>query len=394
MNERTFRPLTVALLLVVGVVGFIGTLLLGAFAPEMRGGSNGGAHALSSAVTGYSGLLRLAEATGRNPRVLRGPTNLDTEDLVVLTPERGAAQLDPLLAPRDGKPTLVVLPKWRTERDAKRPAWVRIGGFLPRFEPQGVLAPGTRLRVRIVRSDGRPLVSVDHAPAAMRFTAPRPLQVMSGRGLDPLITDDRGRVVLAKLPGRTVYVLSDPDLLNNRAMADLPQARAALAMLDFLNSNEAKSVSFDVTLNGLGRSPSPLKLMWEPPFLAMTLAIGAALLLAGWQALATFGAPRRPERAIAFGKAALIDNTAALVRRAGREAALGGRYADAVRARAASLFGVPPRLTGGALDAYLDKLAGGKRFSALAAEAERAHGREAVLAAAQGLDDWRREKNG
>jgi hypothetical protein len=395
MSEpRIFRPLTIALLLAVGVIGFIGTLLLGAFAPDMRSGSNGGAHALSRAVIGYSGLLRLTEATGRNPQVLRGPAGLDTEDLVVLTPERGAAQLDPLLEPREGRPTLVVLPKWRAESDPKKPAWVRVGGFLPRAEPEGVFAPGTRLKVRIVRSDGRPLIAVDHAPAAMRFVAPRPLQVMEGSGLTPLLTDDRGRVVLAQLPGRTVYVLSDPDLLNNRGMASLPQARAALAMLDFLNSNEATSVSFDVTLNGLGRSPSPLKLLFQPPFLAMTLAIAVVLLLAGWQAFAVFGAPRRPERAIAFGKAALIDNTAALVRRAGRESGLGGRYADAVRARAATLFGVPARLTGDTLDAYLDRLAGGTRFSALTRAAEQAHGRDAVLAAAQDLDTWRREKNG
>ena len=394
MNDRVFRPLTVALLLAVGVIGFVGTLLLGAFAPDVRPGGNGGAHALSRAAVGYSGLLRLAEATGRNPQVLRGPAGLDTEDLVVLTPEHGTAQLDPLLRPREGRPTLVVLPKWRAAADPKKPAWARVDGFLPRFEPEGVLAPGTRLKVRVVRSDGRPLIAVDHAPAAMRFVAPRPLQVMAGKGLEPLLTDDRGRIVLAQLPGTTTYVLSDPDLLNNRGMVRLDQARAALAMLDFLNTNRPTSVVFDVTLNGLGRSPSPLKLLFQPPFLAMTLGIAAALLLAGWQAFAVFGAPRRPERAIAFGKAALIDNTAALVRRARREAALGGRYADAIRARAASLFGAPARLTGAALDAYLDKLAGRTRFSALAAEAEQAHGRDAVLAAAQGLDDWRREKNG
>ena len=74
---------------------------------------------------------------------------------------------------------------------------------------------------------------------------------------------------------------------------------------------------FDVTLNGLGSSKSPLKLMFDPPFLAVTLAIVAALLLAGPagdRPLRRAAAGR--ERAIAFGKAALVDNSAALVRKA------------------------------------------------------------------------------
>ncbi|MCH3014581.1 hypothetical protein K3W98_14800, partial [Listeria monocytogenes] len=78
--------------------------------------------------------------------------------------------------------------------------------------------------------------------------------------------------------------------------------------------------------------------------------------LAGIQATARFGAPRRRERAIAFGKTALIDNAAALVRKAGRQGALGARYGDLVRERAVGVFGVPARLRDGALDAHLDGL--------------------------------------
>ena len=63
-------------------------------------------------------------------------------------------------------------------------------------------------------------------------------------------------------------------------MGDERQARAALALLDFLNSTGAKSVLFDVTANGLGRSRSPLRLAFDAPFLAVTLTIFVAMLLA------------------------------------------------------------------------------------------------------------------
>src|SRR3546814_1463316 len=49
------------------------------------------------------------------------------------------------------------------------------------------------------------------------------------------------------------------------------------------------SIGFDVTLNGLGGSRSPLTLAFDPPFLAMTLALAAVALLLGWRARGRFG---------------------------------------------------------------------------------------------------------
>jgi hypothetical protein len=118
------------------------------------------------------------------------------------------------------------------------------------------------------------------------------------------------------------------------------------------------------------------------------------MLLAGLQAIARFGAPRRPERAIAFGKAALIDNAASLVRQARREAALGGRYAEMIRDRAVTAFAVPAKLRDLAINDYLDKLDGRGRFSVLASAAAEARGRDELLAAAQALHQWQWEKKG
>lgn len=391
--EGAFRPRTILLVALVGILAFVAMLVLGAYAPDLRSGRNGGAHALSNAATGFSGIVRLAQATGRNPLVARAEQMFETEDLVVLTPEFGATEMGHILARRTGKPTLVVMPKWVTLADPSHPGWVRAAGFKPASDLARVLAPGFPVRVERRRSGGRPLTTVPkHAPAELRFLAPGPLQTASGPGTEPIVTDPEGRPVLLKVGDRPLYLLTDPDLLSNRGMADRRQAAAALAMLDFLNSTGARSLVFDVTLHGLGRSRSPLRLLFDPPFLAVTLAVAAALLLAGLQALARFGPPRRPERAIAFGKAALIDNAAALVRQARREAALGGRYAEMIRERAVTVFGVPARLRDGAVNDYLDKLEGRRRFSALAAAADEARSREAVLAAAQALHRWQWEK--
>jgi len=118
------------------------------------------------------------------------------------------------------------------------------------------------------------------------------------------------------------------------------------------------------------------------------------LLLVGWHALGRFGPIRPRARAIALGKAVLVENSAKLIRRAGRETDLGGRYAQVIRERAVATFGVPARLKDAALDAYLDKLGSGHRFSELARAAEATQDRAELVAAAQALHHWQKEKTG
>jgi hypothetical protein len=128
----------------------------------------------------------------------------------------------------------------------------------------------------------------------------------------------------------------------------------------------------------------------------MTLVLAIVLLLVGWHALGRFGPIRPRARAIALGKAVLVENSAKLIRRAGRETALGERYVEVIRERAVATFGVPARLKGAALDAYLDKMGarGGHRFSELARAAEATQDRASLVAAAQALHQWQKEKTG
>ncbi len=390
--DRVFSPLTVALLLIIGLIGFAGSLLLGAYAPDLKSGRNAGAHALSNAATGYAGLVELAHATGRHPRVLRTEAGWRTEDLVIATPDHGATDMTKFMAARRGRATLIVLPKWATIADDETSGWVDVGGLLPAFDPAGIFAPATVMTVTRRPSGARALHAVRWAPASLAVAAPQPLQTVRSAALRPLITDDAGRIVLGQFYRTNTYILADPDLLNNHGIRRLDHARAALDLLDFVNSTGAHGIAFDVTLNGLGLGRSPLKLAFEPPFLAMTLAIVVALALVGWQALVRFGTPRPPARAIAFGKTALIDNSAMIIRKAGREAMLGGRYAALIRERARTIFGVPARMTDVEADRYLDDLGGTTRFSALAADASRAEHRTDMLAAAQALYRWQQEK--
>lgn len=396
-GEGAFSARTMLLIVVGGIACFVAMIVLGAFAPDFQNARNGGSHALSTAATGFNGIVRLAEATGRRPTVGRSDLLLgDWEGLAVLTPETGTVDVGSALEKRGGKPTLVVMPKWTTVADKHHPGWVRIQGLRRHFDPEATLAPQWQVKVaRRRRSEGEPLtLTASEAGGDIVIPAPRLLQTMSGADLKPLLTARDGAIVLARVGEGKTYLLADPDILANDGLADLRRADGALRMLDYLNGNSGEPILFDVTLNGLGRSPSPLKLAFMPPFLAATLSLAAALLLLGIRAATRFGRPVPPERALAFGKRALIDNTAALIGKARREGGLGGRYVDMARERAAAAFGAPPRLTGAALDAYLDKVGRGRPFSELAAAASEVRHPADVLAAAQALNDWQRENEG
>ena len=395
-----FEPLTIALLMFIGIVGFAGTLMLGAYAPDLRGEANGGGHALSDSAIGYSGLVRLAGAMGRNPHVIRDSHRWSSETLVVATPGSGAVNVASLMMAARSRAVLIVLPKWQTVKDDDHPGWSRVSDLLPAADPEGMLAPATRLGIQRHKGGGV-LTDMTGVPGNIHFIAPAKLQVITSALppppgdnalLQPLITDGEGDTVLGRLAKTNIYLLSDPDLLNNAGMKTTAGAASALALLDRLNRGDRASIGFDVTLNGLGSTPSPLKLAFDPPFLATTLTIAAAMLLLGIHAFGRFGAVRPPERAIAFGKAKLVDNSAALVSKARRAHHFGGRYVAVIRDLAVRSFGVSPRLKGAAIDAYLDGLGDGPRFTEMAAAAEAATDAQRLLNAARALHAWQQEK--
>ena len=129
----------------------------------------------------------------------------------------------------------------------------------------------------------------------------------------------------------SLWLLADPDLLNNQGLASLANARAGAAVLDAASAGGERGLIFDVTLNGFERGRGIWRMMLEPPWLAATLIGVAAAILMGVHALARFGQPRRRERAFALGARALVDNSADLVRMARQEHELAPAYAALTR---------------------------------------------------------------
>lgn len=391
---QTFNPRLVAGLILAGIVAFAAFAWLSAYAEDFRSGRDGRPHALSVSATGFQGLVRLVDRVGGSPRLVRSEADLETEDLLVVTLEAhtDADALAALLDTRDSQATLLILPKWATMPDPRHSGWVLSVGpheDAPVLsEALGPLAveesedkgPGGR-------ATGRNLLE------GLEVAMPSSPRSISGESILPLLTGPDGRIVLGQVDGRPLFILADPDLMNNLGLKDPATARTALLILGRLNTTDATGVAFDLTLNGFGRKPGLLKLPFEPPFLALTVALLAAALLAGLHGAFRFGPEMPEERAIPFGKLALVENSAGLIQLAGREHRTGGAYAELIGEAAAQASGAPASLRGEALEAYLDRLSppDAPRFSQLADRARQASDRHELLSAARALFAWKKE---
>ena len=398
-----FSRLAVLWMIVVGGVSALLFLVLTAYAPLLRGGSDGGPHALSKSAVGYAGLVKLMRDEGvatlisRNPR----PGREERSRLLVLTP---GPDIDPkaMAALAGSDVELIVLPKWAGASDPAHPGWVVDTGMAPSDLIE------TRLLQAFDHGDHIERRSAKTQPD-LRTTAPyfQPgAQIPSGRidnlqtiaGTDPgwisVVLADASHAVLIKKIDQQVFILSDPDLLNNHGLAQLANARGASLLINVLRAGDLPVV-FDLTLAGFSRGRSLAAVAFEPPFLAATLCAIAAAALMGLHAAARFGAPLRPMPAYALGKRALADNSAALIRLVRREHRMGAGYAVLTRNLAARAVGAPRDLNDDQMDALLDRLGRAKdidaAFSDLEREAREARDVAGLMTAARKLHQWRLE---
>lgn len=390
-----FSPMTMLVLVLVGVISFTGLAVLSAYAPELRKGDDGGGHALSRSSSGFGAIVRLLSLMGEPVLTSRGDLPGSAEEgLLVLTPSAGMSPV-PLERNDHIGPTLIVLPKWQVRADPKHRGWVTTFGDNDAGEALAVLPVGLRKDLKLNQAKGKRGVNL-HRPSGEAFAAPVSIEAprtLSGPGWTPVVVDQNGGTVLAMHGDSWTYVLADPDYLNTQGLKSANGARTAVALLNLIR-DEDSPVIFDVTLHGFKRTRSLMRLVLEPPLVGATLVAAALALLAGAQAFARFGPPLRSRRAVALGKAALADSTAGLVRLARREHRMAKLYARLIQASAARAIGAPRGLDGQELVDFLDRVSrivgATHTYSALADRALTATPSD-LMAVARDLHTWKQE---
>lgn len=346
MNQSSpFAARTVVILVIGGALLLLASILMSGFGDEIARATGEAPAADRKDGAGYHAFQRLVEAV--QPPDYNDVDPRENAAILILTPTEATRPADikaivdkriamaSALADGDAEdedgpplryPTLIILPKWKVEKLPLQGGRVQRTGEVDGTKLQQLVPAEADWHVED-RSDVG--LVADNYPALRSFALPdRGLNAMAGDAITPLIGARDGAAVLGQIGSSDTFVLADPDLVNNRAMADQRNAKAALAMLRAIDPEHDGRALFDRSLHYTRGDRNLVKLLFLPPFLGVTLALIAAAVLAGIAAAGRFGPPLREKRAVAAGKRALIDNIVALTRLAGRTPLVGPRYAD------------------------------------------------------------------
>lgn len=230
-------------------------------------------------------------------------------------------------------------------------------------------------------------------------------QVIVGAGadLEPIIRTDRGILLgLSRRGDHSLWVLADPDLIENHGLAAGDNAPLAVAIIEKLREGaggDDRPVVIDETLHGNMSTPSVWHALVEFPLVLATIAGLLCVLILLWAAMGRFGAPLPRPPAIEPGKGFLIANTAALIRLGGHSSHALSRYLATTMQDVARASHAPAELGGERLREWLEQVGRARKVTVslrdLEAEVEQAgataRGREPrVVAAAHRIYAWRR----
>ncbi|MFT4089083.1 MAG: hypothetical protein QM645_00030 [Asticcacaulis sp.] len=331
------------------------------------------------------------------------------------------------------KAVLVVAPKWHVPMsDPRKPRWAGETTFISDFNVAmdlGLLSPIEETSAgeeewdsahyifkpqiyNVTRADLERGQSYAIKPAAGQtivgtgFTSGKivGLQSISGPNLTPLLIGPNGEVLLSQVHpaagekpfAAPVYLLSDPDLLNNSMFAHPERMAGMLKVIGQLTGKapaQAKVV-FDITFNDLAQDSDLLHHISRPPFVGVPLALMVLALGLVWVAAVRFGPAHNPYSETPHGRGVrtLADNAARLVAKAGRETKLMPAYAQMVRDQVLKTTGFVPNALMTA-DEMADRLSERHKtdefYGNLFAEAETIKGIGHMLELARRLRHWK-----
>ena len=233
------------------------------------------------------------------------------------------------------------------------------------------------------------------------------LQSITGPNLTPVLLGPNGEVLLSRVEvtgGRKataapVYLLSDPDLLNNQILRDPQKVIAALGLVDELMPKRKGpgSIVFNLTFNGMAFDHDLLHALTRPPFVGVPLSLLILGLGLMWAAFSRFGPALHvaAEPALGRGVRILADNAARLMALTVREAKLAPAYANLMRDMVLKGRGFMQPSPSQTLDDLADRLGSMCKtthsFAALKAEAAHVSGIGQLVALTQKLHAWKTE---
>lgn len=306
-QTHPFKRQTLLILLGVAAIAFVAMAYFAIDDDAPRGGNeSAGTTSASRSAVGYRAFIELLRQF--EPQVISRMTRSENRAaLRLLLAPADTAEVRYVIATRAG-PTLIVLPKWRTLRDGLSDR-VRAAQLLP---PESVreLAREVANDIQIVRPASVTAWRASEIRGAPELQHP---QLVTSPLLCPLLSSAEG-ILVGRLCARPdVIVLADPDLLANYGLWRGQNATVAMNLVARIRGSGDLILALESDAAAAGASRSIWKLMFTPPFVAITIAFAIAAAVALWMAALRFGPPTKESEGPAAGIFTLIDVGAGLL---------------------------------------------------------------------------------
>jgi len=395
ISEAPFRRATLVGLVALSAASLLGAVLLAILGPAERGPKSAvRPSAQGRGALGYRAFVELLRRLEIRVVVARSSRPEPGTAIVVVQPSldrvRGAEGLRLGQVLKTAPRALLVLPKWTGTPDPTRRGYLASAELLPASVPAEVLAAaGIAGQVSRIRGSIAPATWSGDLHGVPDL---RPAQLVTSKDLRPVLSSN-GRLLVGERStmGRTLLVLTDPDLLSNHGLRRAEDAALSVALIERLR--RGGGVRFDESFHAPADDEGPWRALLRFPLVLTVLqALFAACLLL-WGGMRRFGAPLPSDPPLAAGKAALIESMAELLRFGGHSAHALDRYLRSSLQEVAAALHAPAGLRGGALDAWLDRLSARARLptvEALRNEAgSAAASPAALLESARRIHLWR-----
>jgi hypothetical protein len=351
-----FSKTTLWVVISVALMSLTVTVVLTVIGGDPTENNSAGTDGYSRSAIGHRGLISLLEKLDVPVVVSRNNSAPKAEHGVLVIAEPKLVdgdtdvRLDRLI--EQSSSILVVLPKWYGYAKAGDP-WIDDAEILPRADVDAVArAIGITGGANVERA-----FAASHWTAGDGFVAPvvEHAQTLPADVIDPEITDNT-RVLLGHFDhdGKTIWVLTDPDVISNFGLRHPENAQLAIRVLDRLRHDGP--VVFDETVHGHAQAPSLLRVLFQFPLVLATLQVLICAVLAVWAAMVRFGPRRAAPPPLAPGKDFLIANTAALLRYGGHHVDALHRYLAANIAAVRHALHAPANLGPRALTEWLERI--------------------------------------
>jgi hypothetical protein len=298
------------------------------------------------------------------------------------------------IAPQDfrrrftGKTVLVVLPKWIGTPDAAKPRHIEAAAWM---ESKAVteMARAVASDLELVRSSEIADYPKNDFKIQPLLTRP---QLMQSKKLTPLIARGDGILLGQIKQGKTlIYILSDPDLLNNHGLIKGNNAALVVRIVD--KARNKGFISFDGSVQKMRGAISLWRQLFLPPLLGLLLLVVASIAVLVWHAAQRLRPPLKLDFGLASGKLGLVENSAALFDPLEHRTFLKQRYLDSVIAEIVAVIPSIARVQGEVRQRALDQLGETRQTSDTFTSLQNLIGIDGVSAsvAARRIHIWKQE---